>query len=477
MSPAAPARVDPLAIAATNPLQNVGFKLLLLFLFFVFSRVLDVTVPWLHLPFLLSVAVLLATLATGGLGRVLASPIGRLLLAFTAWMVLCVPFSQWKGGSFFLLKETWLRSLLCFVMVAGLTLTLRQVRAVLVTVALAGATQGVLALVLQHRIAGRLGFPGGQFSNPNDLAQALLLSVPLLFLLGISAGNPFRKILIVGLALPLLAAVAQTGSRAAILAAPLVALYVFVRVPPATRVVMLIGGACFGLVAGAMLPDTLWARFRTLFDDTISTEEDSMAVASREARAELLKQSLKFTIRHPVFGVGPGVFQHASVVDSGAQGKRALWRETHNMFTQVSSECGMPGFVLYYATLWVCYRRLKALRVQSQGRPELNPLYAVVVCFSASLLGFTVMGLFSSVAYAFIFPTLLGVASALIPAGEAELARVEAERQAAAPGAARPVAASLPVPKPNRAPDAVPAATRRLTALERHRQTMSQRQP
>jgi hypothetical protein len=125
--------VNPLAIAATSPLQNAGFKLLLLFLFFAFSRVLDVTLPSLHLPFILSVIVLLATLATGGLGRVLASPIGRLLLAFTVWMVICVPFSQWKGGSFVLLKEIWLRSLLCFVMVAGLTLTLRQVRAVLLT--------------------------------------------------------------------------------------------------------------------------------------------------------------------------------------------------------------------------------------------------------------------------------------------------------------------------------------------------------
>lgn len=479
MSPTIPAPVNPLAIAATNPLQNVGFKLLLLFLFFAFSRVLDVTLPSLHLPFLLSVVVLLAALATGGLGRVLASPIGRLLLAFTVWMVICVPFSQWKGGSFGMLKDTWLRSLLCFVMVAGLTLTLQQVRAVLLTLALAGATQAVLALVLQHRVAGRLGFPGGQFSNPNDLAQALLISVPPLFLLGIPAGNPFRKILIAGLALPLLIAVAQTGSRAAVLAVPLVALYVFVRVPPLTRLLMIIGGACAALVVVGMLPDSVRARFRTLFDDTISTEEDRMAVASREARLELLKQSVKFSVRYPIFGVGPGVFQHASVMDSGAQGKRAIWRETHNMFTQVSSECGMPGFLLYFATLWVCYRRLKALRVQSEGRPDLGQLYAVVVCYSALLLGFTVMGVFSSVAYAFIFPTLLGVASALFPAGEAELARVEAERQMPAPataGAALTVPAKLPALKHNHAKDAVAAAKTRLTALERHRQTMTQRQ-
>lgn len=476
MSPTIPAPVNPLAVAATNPLQNVGFKLLLVFLFFAFSRVLDVTLPSLHLPFLLSVVVLLAALATGGLGRVLASPIGRLLLAFTVWMVICVPFSQWKGGSFGMLKDIWLRSLLCFVMVAGLTLTLQQVRAVLLTLALAGATQAVLALVLQHRVAGRLGFPGGQFSNPNDLAQALLISVPPLFLLGIPAGNPFRKILIAGLALPLLIAVAQTGSRAAVLAVPVVALYVFVRVPPLTRLLMIIGGACAALVVVGMLPDSVRARFRTLFDDNISTEEDRMAVASKEARLELLKQSVKFSVRYPIFGVGPGVFQHASVMDSGAQGKRAIWRETHNMFTQVSSECGIPGFLLYFATLWVCYRRLKALRVRSQGDPELRELYAMVVSYSASLLGFALMGAFSSVAYAFIFPVLLGIAAALTSAGEAEIVRVEAQRQKQPPlvsGAEARPHASLSLARAENPP---PAPKTRLTALERHRQAMSQRQ-
>lgn len=230
MSPAIPAPVNPLAIAATSPLQSAAFKLLLLFLYFAFSRVLDHTLPSLHLPFILSVIVLLLTAASGGAVRILTLPIGRLLLAFTLWMLICLPFSQWKGGSFGMLTDTWLRSLLCFVMVTGLTLTLRQVRAVLLTIGLATATQAVVALVLQHRIVGRLGLPSGQFGNPNDLAQALLLGVPALFLFGFPGGNPFRRIVIAALSLPLLVAIAQTGSRAAMLAVPVVAVYVFWRV-------------------------------------------------------------------------------------------------------------------------------------------------------------------------------------------------------------------------------------------------------
>lgn len=471
--------LNPLAIAATSPLQNAGFKLLLLFLFFAFSRVLDMTLPSLHLPLILSLMVLLVTLATGGLARVAASPIGRLMLAFTVWMLVCLPFSQWKGGSFEMLKEIWLRSLLCFVMVAGLTLTLRQVRAVLVTLALASATQAIMALVVQHRVAGRLGFPVGQFGNPNDLAQALLIGVAPLFLLGVPGGNPFHKVLIGGITLPLLLAIAQTGSRAALLAVPLVAAYVFFRVPPVTRLVIVIGGLSAGLLVMGMVPESVRSRFWTLFDDAISSDEERMAVASREARKELFKQSIKFTLQNPVFGVGPGVFQHASVMDSGSRGHRAMWRETHNMYTQVSSESGFPGALLYFTTLWVCYRRLKSLRVRSQGQPKLRELYAVVVCCSASLLGFCIMAAFSSIAYFFLFPTLLATASALIPVGEAELARVGAEQRqgVAANGAPAPVPVNPQIPEA--APEAatVPAAKTRLTALERHQQSMSQRRP
>lgn len=476
MSPAIPAPVNPLAIAATSPLQSAAFKLLLLFLYFAFSRVLDHTLPSLHLPFILSVIVLLLTAASGGAVRILTLPIGRLLLAFTLWMLICLPFSQWKGGSFGMLTDTWLRSLLCFVMVTGLTLTLRQVRAVLLTIGLATATQAVVALVLQHRIVGRLGLPSGQFGNPNDLAQALLLGVPALFLFGFPGGNPFRRIVIAALSLPLLVAIAQTGSRAAMLAVPVVAVYVFWRVPPITRLLMVIGGVCVTLLVVGMMPESLRARFWTVFDDEVTTEEDLRAVVSRESRKEVFKQSVKLTIRHPVFGVGPGVFQHASVMDSGAQGKRAMWREAHNMFTQVSSECGIPGFLLYFGTLWVCARRLKSLRVRSQDDPALRELYTVVVCFSAMLLGFVAMGTFSSVAYAFILPALLGIAASLIPAGEAEIARVEAQREQRAPAAngaaASPPASLSPVP----AETPAPAAKTRLTALERHRQAMSQRQ-
>ena len=63
----------------------------------------------------------------------------------------------------------------------------------------------------------------------------------------------------------------------------------------------------------------------------------------------LLKRSVSETISHPLFGVGPGQFP----VRSWKRRKRKTtwfqWLGTHNSYTQVSSECGIPAFICYLA--------------------------------------------------------------------------------------------------------------------------------
>lgn len=465
---------NPFEIAASSPLQNVGFGLLLLFLFLAFSRVLDHLLPNVRLALVLSLVVFLITMATGGYRRVIKSPIGLLLLAFTVWMVICVPFSSWRGGSFKLLKDAWLRSLLCFVMVMGLTVTLKQVRAALVTLGIATTVLALIALVAQVRVAGRLSQQVGQFANPNDLAQALLLGSPLLFLLGDAGGNPFRRIVITATLMPVLLALAQTGSRAAMLALACMMVYVFLRISPVKRLILVLVMAAASVTIVGLLPDTVRSRLTKLTtEEEIMSNEDEMAVASGAARIEIFKQAVKLTLRHPIFGVGPGVFQHAAVIDSNSQGKRAMWRETHNTYLQVSSESGFPGMFLYFGTLWVCYRELKSIRIRCQDNPKLAELYAMVVCFSTSLIGFLVTSAFSSIAYAFLLPTLLGIAGSLIMAAKQELVLAGAEDPQPVEEASRK--GDVPGVPPKRARTTAIGSPRPATALERHLQAMKQR--
>lgn len=71
----------------------------------------------------------------------------------------------------------------------------------------------------------------------------------------------------------------------------------------------------------------------------------------------LLIQSIQMTFEHPLFGVGPGVFASASWDERkksvGAGGGLLV---SHNTYTQISSETGIPGFILFVGTLLLCLK-------------------------------------------------------------------------------------------------------------------------
>jgi len=148
---------------------------------------------------------------------------------------------------------------------------------------------------------------------------------------------------------------------------------------------------------------------------------DQMALDSREQRWALLKQSVKLTLTHPIFGVGPGQFTVASKDESVSSGGVAMWRETHNAYTEVSSECGVPGMLLYFSCLVICFRQMSKLKRLTKNSPQFQHLYKLAYCQYLSLLSFAVTSFFSSVAYAFYMPTLLGLTVALYQAAIYEL--------------------------------------------------------
>jgi O-antigen ligase len=69
-----------------------------------------------------------------------------------------------------------------------------------------------------------------------------------------------------------------------------------------------------------------------------SADEHLAEDDSAEARWYLLKTSLLFTARHPVWGVGPGQFANHEGFSASAQGVHGIWHETHNSYAQASIE-------------------------------------------------------------------------------------------------------------------------------------------
>ena len=141
--------------------------------------------------------------------------------------------------------------------------------------------------------------------------------------------------------------------------------------------------------------NTLQERFDQTEVDAITQSRTTEASSSAQQRKELLIQSLKVTAQYPLFGVGPGNF----TVLSG------VWRVTHNSYTQISSEGGIPAFVFYVLIFWRGVANLKEVgRYNRIGKEH----WQILMALQASLAAFLVGSCFASDAYQ-LFPYCLVV--------------------------------------------------------------------
>jgi O-antigen ligase len=405
---------------------------------------LDITLGSLHLPLVLSLIAAAFTLLGGGLREAFATRIGKLMGLFTIWLIVCTAFSDWRGGSFEMLKETWSKSFLVFIIVAGATTSTIQVRRMMIAIGLGSAGAMVLAHVLHGSVEGRLSLPDGYLSNPNDFAQVLLIGLCFFWVLTDAWKSSLTRVVVGAVTLAFLYTIFETGSRGVLLAVIGIAILVFLQASPMRKVILLVA---FVVVTSGMFALSPVARNRmaTLFssDDASTLESASseeMAVASAENRAMLLRESLTLTLRNPLFGVGPGVFESSAAALSREQGRRGLWKQTHNSYTQVSSETGIPGALLFLGAIGYCITGLIRIRKQSRGQPQYGTIHAVATPLLVGFLGFALTSMFSSVAYQFYFSLLIGLCAAAIRAAEKELAMAPSAKPQFSSGRVGPAA-------------------------------------
>jgi putative inorganic carbon (HCO3(-)) transporter len=317
--------------------------------------------------------------------------VGQLLLAAAMSPV-------WRGGA---VQKTldFAKVLLIVIVMSVAVNTAIRLRRLIFIQATSVAVIAAVAVWKGRLLLGRLeGTLGAYYSDPNDLALAIIISLPLcLALLFLSRGVLQRVGWAVAILL-MLYAVISTGSRGGF-----VSLIV-------TAVVFLWDFAIRGrrryLLALAMLAGVvLWQSSSGLLvgrlKGTFNFEGDTAVTeASAEARKQLFLRSVDVTKQHPLFGVGPGNFQEIS----------GFWHETHNSLTQMSSEGGVAAFVLYVLILGCGFKNLIATKRLARGRTESSLLARALL---ASLAGYAVGSFFLSVAYAFFPYFLVGYTTAL----------------------------------------------------------------
>jgi O-antigen ligase len=370
----------------------------------------------------------LAWLFSGNALRGFHTRAGQYWAAFLLWMLLAAPLSLWKGGSAQLIANYVPRAYFCFFYTCSFVTSMQRCRQ-LMYVQVASAA----ALLLTCAAFGGRGDDAGEtrfriphslfYANSNDLALALLIGISsFLFLLSL----PRFAARVAGAAGILLAAfyAFQTGSRGSVIAATsLLALILWIS--PQKWKVLALGLSAIGVVliaSAAGAPSSTLHRFSLLLGhppalfgepEAYETEADAASLASEQQREELFKTSLRYTLAHPLFGVGPDQFAAAVERDAALSGQHIPWLGTHNTYTQVSSECGIPALVFYVAVIVYCLRANYRLYLRTRDRPRQRELAALSRCLLAGTCVYAVSAFFFHMAYSAHLPLVAGFTAAL----------------------------------------------------------------
>jgi O-antigen ligase len=394
----------------TEPVRKISFYFCLAALFLRFGVVPELILYLTHfntyLLYLVAPLAIVSTVLKGGVQRAFQSRAAYYWTAFFAWTALATPFSSWVGGS---VKElvTYARADVIFlVLVGGMALNWHEVRVIFRVIAAATVVNLVSTRLFERLEAGRVILDSsGSIGNSNDLAAHLLLVLP--FLLFFMLGRDRSKVIqvvVLGLVLYGIWVMLGTASRGGLVGLALVFLCLLIRASLPQKLLLIVVAGAIALVAMAVLPSITLNRLSSLFGNK-ETEAD----ASTEARKYLFRMSVKYTIEHPLFGVGLFQFENFEGKSSQAQGVHGNWHETHCSYTQVSAECGVPAFLFFTAGLGSAM--LLVLRTYRKAKQEgYEEIANGCFCYLLAMMGHLVALAFLAEAFSFQLPAMVGLA-------------------------------------------------------------------
>jgi len=378
-------------VAALNTEENrlsFAYGTIVVFWVMYYFRLQDIFPAFSVIPNakILGVIALIA-LTVGILGqgrRIQLSKDAKLVLLLFGWFCACVPFAFWKGGAFETVL-TFSKVVIMTLMIGIAVTSVKRLRRLLFVQAAVTAMTAVVGCLF-FRDLMRLHIGSGLYGNPNDFAIIIQLNWPICFGFLLATKNPFKKILW-GLGLVfMLWAVTLTYSRSGFLATVAAVVYCFYEfgIKGKRKYLLVIAGFLALFLLPVLLPSNYGRRLESIINPSVDPTDRGSAAA----RKRLLELSLILTAKHPVFGVGPGQFQNIT----------ETWFVTHNTYTQLSSETGIPGLVLFLLLLRRVFRNLHEIENTERFRtdPEAQVFASTL---RAAFVGYLVSAFFAAYGY------------------------------------------------------------------------------
>ena len=406
------------SVVARPPLSGFAVGLLLLVIFLLYSRSSDLIAMFVpgagYIVRILSILLLILVLLTGTVRRALSSIPFKYMTGFTLWLVLAVPTSYWRGGSLKILTDQWFKDYLLMMAACALISNTLQVRKAIIAITLGTLQLAVIALLLGA--AGRLRLATGVADNPNDLAFFVLIGIPGCILLARGKTLLARWVGRIGILVVGVVSL-KTGSRMGLIIIAVILIVQFFRTSITGKVKLAFSVLIIGTIGISFTPGNILNRYRTLWaevpEKAAGSGEVSRAMGSSAARREELIRSLGVTLQHPLLGVGPGMFGDYLGQYRELRQTKIAYHQTHNTYTQVSSEAGIPALVFYLAALAYTLRTSYRLSRPSKELAGPTPVMQLADCLFLAAVIFAVGAFFGSYAYNFFFPMLAAITGAL----------------------------------------------------------------
>jgi O-antigen ligase/polysaccharide polymerase Wzy-like membrane protein len=364
------------------------------------------TVSWVLLPLLL--------LLSGNLLRAFRDKIGWLWLMFLAWILLATPFSVWRGGSLALLVDYVPHGWIQLFYFAAFAISVRHLDRLMLFLVASDVLLLIDCFWGGSTQSGRLEIPDSMFfRNANDLSLQLIIALTQ-FVYLLYQREIWKRVLGAGGIAASIIFMLETGARGAFLA--LLALAAVSLALTKHRVRSILWAAPVVAVALLIAPSAVFHRvmlFGSQSDVAAAGAVDQEAIGSQTQRLALLKQSVNTAFAHPLLGVGPGQFAVAASGELAREGKPAPWLGTHNSYTEVASECGIPAFLLYTSVIFLALVSNLRIYRWTSDRESSSSQNALAFCLFAGTLAYAVCTCFFHVAYSSYLPAIAGMSIAL----------------------------------------------------------------
>src|SRR6266511_168317 len=301
----------------------------------------------------------------------------KMVIVMLLLAVMFTPFAASPGDSAATLTEVFIKTVIIFILIIGVVNTRERLRAMINLTALCGAALAVFAIkayatgnftMKGDRIEGLVG---GMFGNPNDLAAALNMLIPL----------------------------AVTFSRAGFITLAAVSGVMLWKFGRGSRSSLTLATLAASVLLFSVFSGAYRSRLTTILDP------NSDASGSAQQRVDLLERGMDLIIRHPIIGLGMGNFHIYSIHEKVA----------HNGYVETTAELGVIGLLAYLTIILAPLRGLAKIemeRIRPGASADPDAKY-LSIGLQAALIAYIINSFFLSIQYLWYLYYAAGFAVAL----------------------------------------------------------------